>query len=336
MKKLLIMTMLLGYYPVFGQNDVSFNSYINILNNEIYEQNIMFSPYSIKKVFDIYNLENGKEKISCNINNECLQEYNGAWFQENKKNIKIDYLNIAKELNVDFYFVDFMKEPENCANLISENINSAMNNELEIEFDKSLINKSTEKVFVNTLIFEDNWLNGFVKHLTKPNTFYGKISNNDDVDFMTCKGNFLFSEDDSNIMIVLPYKVSKFEMVVIMPKNGNSNICFEDAKKLYHNLEDYSVDLLFPKFEINSKCNLNEIAKNFGLEINTQTTKSVQNIKLSINEIGTKAQSVSSIVIYRSVSFNKSENIIINKPFFFFIHDRLKYEIIFAGKINQL
>lgn len=210
-------------------------------------------------------------------------------------------------------------------------------------FEKPLT--GIEALLINTLAFNGKWLEPFDKAATQKADFKTAAGDLVNVNLMTRSANenpqFLYAEDDYGEYLCLPY-VNNDEMVWILPKEGKSA---EAALEHYKNnaatldFQKRKGTIKLLKFDVTSAFNLNETLSKAGLEKIfsdnadlknflqgeiLKVSQILQKTKVEVDEVGTKAASVSAIMMEKTAMPLLPEdlpaiNFITDRPFAYVI-----------------
>ena len=117
------------------------------------------------------------------------------------------------------------------------------------------------------------------------------------------------------------------------------------------NKRESLVELMIPKFKIESKINLKNILSNLGMEKMFQPSTTglkgisdavlfvsdvIQKAFIEVDETGTEAAAASAVVIstWKSAKRPKVERFIVNHPFLFFVRDLQTNLVLFQGRVT--
>lgn len=204
---------------------------------------------------------------------------------------------------------------------------------------------------INAIYFNADWKYSFDPEYS----FEGAFSTLDDdftmVDYMFQKNDYLFTQNDQFKAIEIPYGNDAFSMTVVMP-NENINGFIADFSEaafidLVEEMEEVEVPLRMPKFELDYKITMNQILKDMGMPA-VFVPGSLENIQegydlfvssvihqtyIDVDEVGTEAAGVTVIGIETTSVGDPGPEMFVNRPFLFFIRDRVNNNVLFSGKI---
>lgn len=215
-------------------------------------------------------------------------------------------------------------------------------------------------LLANAVYFKGNWQTPFATNLTLPSTFHlkgGPVT----VPMMNQTGTFSYCATKSYQAIQLPYQGGDLAMYVFLPSANSSiatllgtieNMGWQKASQ--NGFSEQSGSLSLPRFNLNYKVNLIPSLKALGMTSafsNTPGVADFQNISaiyrlyissvnqqavIKVNETGTEAAAVTTIGLATCSAIGfplNSFNMIVNRPFVFFIEDQQTGTILFMGEV---
>lgn len=209
---------------------------------------------------------------------------------------------------------------------------------------------------INAMYFNGTWATPFDKSLIAKGNFYNNGVTPVETDMM--EGEFLcFAAHDTNgaNWVSLPYGNGAYEMLIVLPDNIGegcvgeylSKISKDDFEYIYSNLVATNMKLRMPKFDFESMIEPDEILNNLGIvkmfdgsgdfsgiADRRLVFTSLQKTKISVDESGTKAASVSMVKDFDLLPSYADGNITVDHPFAFFICERSTGVILFTGCVN--
>lgn len=217
------------------------------------------------------------------------------------------------------------------------------------EFTNGLINNlldenlKSELVLINVIYFKSIWKHKFHKFNTITKTFNG-LKNKFNVNMMCQTDNFMYSSIGTHQMIEMDYIDNNHSMCVILQENGDTSINSNNVNMLLNTMQSRKINLEIPRFKIMIKTNFNHLLQNIGLRkifenLNVPNISNsskgiqdiIQKIVLDVNEEGSELAIATSVVI-KNFIINKPIDFICDKPFVFFIRNKLTNTIICTGK----
>merc|ERR1711862_939150 len=183
---------------------------------------------------------------------------------------------------------------------------------------------------------------------------------NKNVDIMTQTNLFQYkyNYDFQSQIISLPYRDENFSMIVILPfEEGNEKVnevinkvltIPSDLNTIIRGMEETEVDIFLPKFKLSYKSELVNVLQKKGLtnlfqngdfsrisdDEELEVSDIVHETKIEVNEVGSEAAGVTGILLgVRSGPSANVEQMVVDRPFVFVIHDKQNNIPLFIGKI---
>ncbi|KAF2905708.1 hypothetical protein ILUMI_00467 [Ignelater luminosus] len=191
--------------------------------------------------------------------------------------------------------------------LLSTEIANKINKWIEMKTDanfKNIISPDSLKsdiqlVAVNAVCFKGKWLDGFVKHATRVDSFF--VANEEKVDcymmYVNRQFKYKVNEDLDAEILELPYMNENVSMVIILPRSKNGITDLEhklmniDLSILTQNVLRVRVKVHLPKFKIEGTVDMKPILKEMSLDMVFDPVKanlsgiSTNSERLCVNEI---------------------------------------------------
>lgn len=268
---------------------------------------------------------------------------NAVWY-DNSLNVISQYLTLMDDVfDSDAYQVDFTtdlvrKVNEWCADKTDNNIPTLLSSPME-----------SKVAWLNVLYYVGKWQSPFDVADTKVETFYG-VSGNNSVQMMHQTAIFSYNETANFQAVSLPIGVAE-EMVLVLPKEGQSisNIASECVNALYSG-NSAKVKLTLPKFKVDYRKDQSYFLEALGMPLCYSSLpamgvyqdgliKIIQRTVTEVNEAGAKV-AAATIVGYTTdngSSHNYQEvTMNLNRPFVYFVRNRVSNSILILGCVNSL
>ncbi|XP_059483548.1 alpha-1-antiproteinase-like [Neocloeon triangulifer] len=187
--------------------------------------------------------------------------------------IKIDYVaTLVKSFLTTLESVNFKNA--GATTKINDWVADATNQKIINLFPEPL-DLTTRLVLVNALYFKGDWKNPFDRTKTTTAPFKSALGGNVDVQMMSHKAKFVYKklEQYDAQLVVLPYEGGELSMVIILPKeedglpNLESKLGVEDLPTLLEGAKESPINLLLPRFKIESTHDLKTISQKLGLKL---------------------------------------------------------------------
>lgn len=212
-------------------------------------------------------------------------------------------------------------------------------------------------ILANAVYFLGSWVSPFDTNLTTERSFYLNGGGQDTVPMMQQTGVFPYCETNGYQAIALPYKGGDLEMFVFLPSDGSSLgdlLSTMNAESWQQAIShDFLMNkgmIVLPKFNLTYSANLIPPLEALGMR--TAFTREANFSKISsekplyiggvqqqamvdVDELGTEAAAVTTVtVISTAVEFYPNPfQMIVNRPFLFFIEDQQTATILFSGVV---
>ncbi|CAD7703081.1 unnamed protein product [Ostreobium quekettii] len=353
-------------------NSFGFNFFRNVLPTSP-NGNIVFSPLSIAAAFSLLHI--GAEKdtttqqeigVTLQFVSECypflLQDILDAYKNEDvaeqlslatrlyvqeRLELKPDFVEEVGEGNVEgTNFEDTDQAMEQINNWVSEQTNGFIDDLIA----PGQLDPSTVMALVNALYFKGTWDLKFDVEKTTNMTFNG--SNGEaQVEFM--KQTQEFKYDMENNVLELPYKNSRFSMIIVL-NNPDLDSSFQvdlaaDALRVLDQPEfvKVSTEVTIPRFSFEESYDLKQILPELGTErVFTGDAElgvisdaplfvdtAVHKARIQVNEEGTTAAAATNIGV---VALILDEVFTADRPFTFFIRDNENKLFLFMGAYSNV
>merc|ERR1712115_20064 len=279
-------------------------------------------------------------------------------FTDKHLNIKDSFKkDLAEYLFAKVQQVDF-QEPVKSAKVINNWVQNKTRNLIKDLISPVLITDDSKLLLLNAIYFKANWMSNFDKLDTVSRPFRVREGVNKNVDIMTQTNLFQYkyNYDFKSQIISLPYQDENFSMIVILPfEEGNekvneviNKVLEEDLNTIIRGMEETEVDIFLPKFKLSYKSELVNVLQKKGLtnlfqngdfsrisdEEELEVSDIVHETKIEVNEVGSEAAGVTGILLgVRSGPSANVEQMVVDRPFVFVIHDKQNNIPLFIGKI---
>ncbi|ADU28805.1 serpin family protein [Evansella cellulosilytica] len=303
------------------------------VRNEYYKQLIMY-------------LENHNEDFLMSI-------ANSIW-SDDKFEAKEPFITENKEM----LFSEVREQPlltQQTVDDINEWASENTNGNIEKIFD-SVNDMHPEVVMylINAIYLKGNWELPFNEEMTKKGTFYNVDNTESTIDFMWQSAKYSYTETRELQAVRLPYANSNAFMTIVLPKHIDKFEINESKwKKINHSFDEEMIDIKMPKFTLEYENEMSNYLKNLGIEKAFNKAQSdfsritddprfvisrvLHNTFVEVDEKGSEAAAVTAIeAVAESSIVTKIPEMVINRPFYIFIHDEEFDVILFAGRINTI
>jgi serine protease inhibitor len=210
-------------------------------------------------------------------------------------------------------------------------------------------------MLMNALYFKGNWRDRFDPARTQSRPFRTSAGAQPSVPMMARDGDMSALQSGGTTWVELPYGNTAFVMTLALPPEGTPVRDWVRAQTeqsfsaAVSSLRGAEVDLLLPKFRLENQYSLTDPLKAMGMRRAFDRDRAEfggigpgqlflsfvkQNVFIDVNEEGTEAAAVTQVGV-GTVSVPLRLVAHFDRPFAFFIRERLSGTILFAGVIEQ-
>lgn len=282
-----------------------------------------------------------------------LKIANGLWTRKETP-IEEGYIRtIKKWYGVKVEKLDF--EDAGAAQTINKWVKDNTNGRIEEIVDPSLL-KSNVLMLANAIYFNGTWSKPFENSLTRGAPFYLADGSEETVQMMWKKEILAHKETESFKAVRLPYGSGKWDMVVVLPKEGLPLTdavaqLFSHSDTWREGFKEGEALVELPRFQMEYNQSLKDTLQRLGMnsafdsataDFSVMTGKNsglyitdvIHKSFIEVNEQGTEAAAVTSILVTGSTPpLDKWFQISLNRPFFFAIEDHTTGAIVFMGTV---
>ncbi|QEE15948.1 serpin family protein [Promethearchaeum syntrophicum] len=367
---------------VNANNQFAFDLYSKFIESE--EGNVFYSPYSIfstlamtyegakgqtademKSVF--YFPENDVLRpnfaaIYNDINGECesyeLRTGNALWCQKDFP-FQEDYIS-----RVGTYYggkvanLDFVNEPEISSQAINNFIENQTNGRIKGLIPPGAFGPLTKLVLTNAIYFKGSWDWEFDTSKTIENNFIITPEIIVETPMMHMSPDdkkFKYAGLDDLQILELPYKGDKISMLILLPRVDlnviEPSLTVEKLNEYKNQTQETELgDIYLPKFEFDTKYNMEETLSSLGmptafsgtadfsgmtLAAHLYINKVIHQAYVKVDEEGTEATAAT--VVIMDYGINEPSQLVFNAdhPFIFLIQEQETGNILFMGRVND-
>ena len=355
-----------------GENSI--NSFDSKLFTSLCNQseNVNYSAVSIYSL--LYALSKGTDSNTQNEINSALEYAPSQKIDEYIKNMITTTENMSnslwynQDLNLQSTYNDFLSELDFAKNKVDFSKPTSVQNTINSFVSKKtgrLIKKllseplpsDTKLILLNTLYFEQKWMNKFDKKKTSTQDFYVKSNEKINVRMMQDSRVASYYENEILQAISLPYKDSRYSMIIFLPKDVDFDFLKLDLKEsmsIFNKEHDLKhLQIYLPKFEAKSNYDLIPVLQDLGIKdafqaesadlskIFTDAEKlflnqALHEVVIKIDEEKTKAAAVTMFGAKSAGAESHSDLIFrVDHPFCYVIYDERNNINLFTGIIRR-
>lgn len=283
-----------------------------------------------------------------------LKIVNDIWAQKDYSFCENFIDNLTMHYDSGLKMLDFISSSEQSRQTINEYINKKTNNLIKDLIPDGGITPFTRLVLTNAIYFKAHWQQMFDKNATFDGLFNLDDNMEVTVPMMSQKSFFNYARNSTCQAIELPYEGDNIVMTILLPNNLSAfeeKLNKDSLKEILDGMTFQKVKLQMPKFKLESSLNLKKVLCSLGMKIafdpvkaNFEGISSNENLYLQeilqkalviVDEDGTEAAAATAAIFACSCMpmLIPFEEMIIDRPFIFFIIDKNTKSILFMGKI---
>ena len=299
------------------------------------------------------------QEVDESIKNKILtteNKSNSLWYNQYLE-LQPEYKNFLIDLNFRQNKVDFTNTIQ-----VKHKINSFVSKKTD-GLIKNLLSEplspDTKLVLLNTLFFEQKWLEKFDKDETSTQDFYVQSNVTIDVRMMQDLRYAEYYEDEVLQAAALPYKNTRYSMIVFLPKDKDFDFSKlnlkESIDKFNSGHEIQYLQIFLPKFEAHSRYDLIPILQAMGIndafqsgtadlsKLFTDSKKlflndALHEVVVKVDEEKTKAAAVTMFGAKSAGEVRRAQDFItfrVDHPFCYVIYDEQNNINLFTGIIRR-
>lgn len=347
-------------------------------------ENVIFSPYSMQQAIGMLNA-GAKGKTEDQINQVFgFSAESENWFIKNHQELSPEKQKVFSNYNALLFdrrlelkqefiqkvgsvyrgklmMTEFSKTAQ-VVQILNRIIQAGTKGMIKNALPENAVNPDMIMALVNVLHFKAKWLWEFQPKDTSKEIFTSADNKETKVDLMFQKLACNYFHDDQKKVhgVILPYKDTRFEMIVMMPKEKDGKIsdllqALSDGalSGWLESANDKNETILFlPKMKLSVALDLSELLKSAGMEdafsisnadfsgiVNEKiwVDKVLHLVKLDVDESGTEAAAATVIMVEAKAAPPKITNYFCaDRPFCLVLRYKPTGAILFTGVINRL
>lgn len=279
---------------------------------------------------------------------------NSIWGQQGYRFLP-EFLDIlAQHYGAGLMLLDFARDPEAARRVINKWVSDQTKGRIPELIPPDAIDALTRLVLTNAIYFNAAWAEPFEKELTKDGTFHLLDGRKVTVPMMHKTTNLGYAEGEGYQLVEIPYEGHELAMVVLLPAEGKfeafeGSLNPERLQEILGEISYRQVALTLPRFRFESYFRLAETLKAMGMQtafIPYQADFSgmdgtrdlyigdvLHKAFVSVDEEGTEAAAATAVIIKIVALPEPPVEVIVDRPFIFFIRDLRTGAIVFFGRV---
>ena len=297
-----------------------------------------------------------------------INDYEGDSFQLNIANsiwgqtgypLKESFLDtLSTNFDAGVHLVDFVGNPDGAYQAINYWIEEETEEKIKELIPQDAITAMTRMVLANAIYFNASWLYPFNKSATEKAPFTLLNGDEINVDMMKLSNDGLYyAQVDRAQALELPYLSSDFSMTLIIPDEGyysdfEKNLDIQQLDDILNEMGKRNVYLQMPKFDLSTTTDARQplirlgMADAFDMQKADFTGMTEENelfisdvlhkATIIMDEQGTEAAAASAVIMgIKAMMPEEPVDLVINRPFMFFIRHLPTNSIIFMGRVTH-
>ncbi len=265
---------------------------------------------------------------------------------------------LALNYGVGMYAVDFEQYPEESRQTINDWVADETEDKIQDLIPSGAIDPLTRLVLTNAIYFNGSWLYPFAEEDTYDAPFTLLDDSETTVDMMRLDGEeFNYLQGESYQAVQLPYFSTDFVMTLIVPDSGaftevEEGLSADILLAILNEAIMQRVDIQMPKFDYETTINANGplVALGMAESFNSENadfsgiteeeklyiTDVLHKATITVDEGGTVAAAATSIIFGLTSALPEEPiELVIDRPFLFFIQHEPTGTILFMGRVTQ-
>lgn len=288
-----------------------------------------------------------------------LRLANALWLQ---KGLRLDagYVSkVVKGLHAKAEKLDFARKPDAACDTINRWAAGNTLGKIQEVVSGSDIHPLTRLLLSNATYFKDDWSIPFESRMTKRGPFRRLNGTKVRVPMMRREDEFIYHSDRNLQVIDLPYSRQGLSMVVVLPENlreFEAGLTPQSLQELLQSLRyQHLVHLELPRWEFRKNMGIEDQLGPIGLKglftseadlsgISSDEDLYINQVKhvtyVQADEQGTEATAVTvvhtcAVSVLHPPPPPKPIEMIVDRPFWFFIRDRESGSLLFSGRVED-
>ncbi|GAB4327726.1 MAG: serpin family protein [Dehalococcoidia bacterium] len=279
---------------------------------------------------------------------------NSVWAEQTKTFLQ-EYLDVlAEHYGAGIRLVDFMGDPEAAREAINRWVEEQTEDRIKGLIPPGVIDPATRMVLTNAIYFKASWQYPFDEDRTADAAFTRLDGSRVTVPFMHLTESLRYSRSVGLQAVELPYVGDQLAMTIVVPDEGafatvESSLDAAALEAIFGVLSRAQVQLAMPKFEFEAEFSLEDHLRTLGMDLafepgladfsgmdglrDLSISDVLHKAFISVDEAGTEAAAATAVVIRETSAPGDIVDLVIDRPFLFFLRDLETGTILFAGRV---
>jgi serpin B len=276
------------------------------------------------------------------------------WVQSGYQ-IQDDFVTIARNrFRAALETVNFGAEPQQAVRQINSWAAANTRNKIASVLAPGLLDQEVRLVIVNAAYLNCEWESKFPASNTKRSPFFLASGREVHPETMHGRMRLEYTEDDTVRMLALPYRSSRFSMLLFLPKDRSEFQAFAESltpahlARLEHAMHTNSLIVSLPKFTIASQLDLRPVLRSMGITdgfsslradftgISTNGPLFIKNVlqatAITVDERGTEAGAATALGL--TIGYDERWTPFkVDHPFLFLVRHNASGAVFFMGRV---
>jgi serpin B len=278
---------------------------------------------------------------------------NSVWYKQNLPAKDSFRKSVEHYYNATSRGLDF-SDKEGSKNIINDWVNEKTRGKIPSIIDE--IKDAQHMFLVNAVYFLGKWKYQFDKSVTRDSPFHLSDATQLEVPMMNQESDLDYFEGEECRAVKLPYGNGSFYMIIALPNTENgveqliNNMSTEKWNTVLAGMNEQTLALYMPRFELECKYELNGTLQKMGMELpfapNGADFSNMIDVQVFIDEVmhktyikadeeGTEAAAATSVGISVTSVGAGPISFRVDRPFLFAIAEEESGAILFSGKIEN-
>jgi serpin B len=286
-----------------------------------------------------------------------LNVVNRLWGQRGFPFLPTFLDTLAVNYGAGMQIVDFAKDREAARTAINAWVADQTNQRIKDLLSRDDLDSSTELVLTNAVYFIASWEEPFEESATSDQPF--QLLSGSAVNVPTMHKSDMpgaYAAGDGYVLAELPYVGDQVAMTVLVPDAGRfaeieSGLTGASLTTMLAGLHPSSLDIALPRFQFEGTVPMVPALMGLGMTDAFDTAKAdlsgidgqpdlyvqtvVHKAFIKVDEKGTEAAAATAVVTGDTAGPPDSDTVKVDRPFLFFLRDRVTGTILFVGRVTN-
>jgi len=298
--------------------------------------------------------------LSRDDGHSVLEMANSLWIAE-RFDIYDSYVDVVRNTYLaDTERVDFEDTSDRGAvKMINGWVDERTRGKIPKVLSQDDMDADTMAAILNAIYFKGTWVTQFPPEDTSKSKFWKNATDGTDADFMHVLGTFGYGVHDGVQVLRMPYHGDRLSMLAVLPPERGGIGQLEERlsadllREWRDVLQETDVTVSFPKFKAKTNYDLIGYLKSLGMSDvfdetaadlsgianvdrqNLYVKKALHDAYVQVNEEGTEAAAVTTIVIFAEDEAPEPPRFTADHPFLFVIQDDESGTVLFMGRVSD-